>query len=780
MVRYGLLNNIVRNAIVVIGIITFLISPCFAQEDSLSDQLWILDDFSGGLDVKTSMIKIDNKHGDICENVRFNDSGKSIVKRNDILSGGTASATESIKGMHRLYLSDGTKVLIVNHDDDIDTRADSTNTFTTIETVSSGGYRWNWLTWHDLAIGMDGYNQPIKYDGSSASSTYLGSCLATDAGSGAGPSGTYTYKITFYTTTYEIGFNQASNSLTVTDNDIDLTDIPIGPTTYLGEDVVGRKIYRTETGGSTYKIIENGTIADNTTLILTDTTADVDLGATISTDLDESPPKGRLSIIHNDRLFIANDPSHPSRLYYSDTGSHDYFPADNYEDIRSNDGDEITLMEAFHGILYIGKDNSMQAYYTNPDDLSYYVGDPFNFKGCQAIYSAATSVHGVIYLAMDGIYVFNGQYSKLLSDKIEPIINDISENQFDDVWGIVHDNKYYVTYASESSGSQTNNRVSVLEIPIQAFSTDIMNVNAFCSFSSGTDSDTLFLGSSLTGAVYSFSESAHEIVWNRHLDFDSGTWDDMRYIPTGTPGGEENNPIIEIANETNIDDLTGVINDLTGDINREDTSGTYISPSIQTNMDLLDKLYWNEIIPASGGDATIAIRTDADDAAWGAWSSEYTDPTGSDISALTAREYLQFRITLTATDIDYSPVVYRTKNFNVRITYNTEGSTSESSVPLRWRSGWNDLRAPGRDKVLRGIRVYHTGTSGDLVLTFENYDGETDVFTIDLAEYPDYYEDSFDDTGFLAREVRLLIENDDLIPLTIDKIIVVYDVEPIN
>lgn len=779
MVQYDLLG-FAKKTFVVLGVIMLLISPCFAQDDIVSDQLWIIDDFSGGLDTKTATIKLDERHGDICENVRFNEDGKSMVKRDDVLSGGSAHATEAITGMHRLYLSDGTKVLVVNHDDDIRTRNDTTNVFTVIETVSSGGYRWKWLTWHNLAIGMDGYNQPVKYDGTSASTTYLGSCLATDAGSGAGPNGTYTYKITFYTSSYEIGFNQASNTLILTDNDVDLTQIPIGPTTYLSEDVVGRKVYRTLNGGSTYKLLTNGTITNNTATTLTDSDADADLGVTLSTDDDERPPKGRLCVIHNDRLFVANDPSNPSRLYYSDIGSHDYFPVDNYEDIRKNDGSEITLLEIFQGILYVGKDTSMQAYYTDPNDVSYYVGDPFHFKGCQAIYSAAPSVYGIVYLAMDGIYVFNGQYSKLLSDKTHSVINDISENQFDDVWGIVHDNKYYLTYASEASGAQTNNRVLIIELPINAFSTDILNINTFCKFNAGTDTDVLHLGSSLTGAVYSASESAHEIMYKKHIDFDGGVWDDARYIPTGVPGGDANSPIIEIARIETIDNLVGTIDNLTGNIDREDTGGTYISESIQTNMDSFDRLYWNEIIPATGGDVTIAIRTDADDTAWGAWGSEYTNPTGSDISGETAREYMQFRITMTATSINYSPTLYLNKNYVVKVTYNTEGTTSESSIPMRWRGGWSSLRAPGREKILRTVRVYHTGTSGDLVLTFENYDGETDEFTIDLAEYPDYFEGTFGDGGFPGTKFRLLIENDDLVPLVVDTILVVYDVEPMK
>lgn len=54
-------------------------------------------------------------------------------------------------------------------------------------------------------------------------------CSAADAGSGAGPNGTYTYYVTFYNTEGdESAPSAASGAVTVTDNDISLTSIPIG------------------------------------------------------------------------------------------------------------------------------------------------------------------------------------------------------------------------------------------------------------------------------------------------------------------------------------------------------------------------------------------------------------------------------------------------------------------------------------------------------------------------------------------------------------------------
>ena len=162
-----------------------------------------------------------------------------------------------------------------------------------------------------LAIGTDGYNYPVKTNGTQA--TYLGTCYAKDNGAGAGPNGAYTYKIAFYSATKTIITNIASNTVTVADNDIDLTMIPIGPDTILGEAIIGRKVYRSEVGGGgTYKLLTNGTIADNTTTTLTDSDADAALGGAYPAgDETWTPPKGKFCLIHKNRLWIANNLEFP-------------------------------------------------------------------------------------------------------------------------------------------------------------------------------------------------------------------------------------------------------------------------------------------------------------------------------------------------------------------------------------------------------------------------------------------------------------------------------------
>lgn len=63
-----------------------------------------------------------------------------------------------------------------------------------------------------------------------------------------------------------------SNAVSATNNPVDLTAIPIGPT-----GVIARDLYRTKAGGSTYYFLV--TLADNVVTEYTDNTADADLGS---------------------------------------------------------------------------------------------------------------------------------------------------------------------------------------------------------------------------------------------------------------------------------------------------------------------------------------------------------------------------------------------------------------------------------------------------------------------------------------------------------------------
>jgi len=100
--------------------------------------------------------------------------------------------------------------------------------------------------------------------------------LASPAAPGGVTAGAHRYRATFVTADGETEAGTVSAAVTVVDAGVNgqvaLSGIPVG-----GALVTARKLYRTAAGGSVYMLL--ATIADNTTTVYTDTTADAALGA---------------------------------------------------------------------------------------------------------------------------------------------------------------------------------------------------------------------------------------------------------------------------------------------------------------------------------------------------------------------------------------------------------------------------------------------------------------------------------------------------------------------
>ena len=162
------------------------------------------------------------------------------------------------------------------------------------------------------------------------------------------------------------------------------------------------------------------------------------------------------------------------------------------------------------------------------------------------------------------------------------------------------------------------------------------------------------------------------------------------------------------------------------------------------------------------------------------WRGTLTNPAGSDLSDLTSSNYLQYRIWMSSSDPQYTPLITKVGSYAIRITYSVEGTTPEATVPFHWRSGWQDFGYSGYIKSLKKFYAYYESEStGTLTFQFENLDGDTDSFIIDLAENPSDYTNYFTGGEFPGELFRLDITEDSLYDLRIKKIILVFDVEPL-
>lgn len=747
-------------------IIIALILPLqsFADNAAISkDNFYDISDFSGGLKSHYSPYLTPKNASSVAQNVRFNSRYGSLVKRDKMLQLSSCRSS-AVKSLFRYYKSDSTKKTIQTSSTYMDTIADGTGTCINLTTGLSDSKRWTWVTYKDVAIGTNGTDRPKKWDGATTTTAdtdgartagdliaELGAPFAElNTGSNLDSASWYQYKVAFYDgSTYKYS-NARSNPILTgsTVRDITLTDIPLGPS-----GTTSRIIYRTLGNASRTAVLADttyykvATISDNSTRTYNDAIIDdtIDDNAaptwsTVSAGINVSPPYAKFSLIHKERLFLANDPSGTvsgkSTIYWSDILNPDYFnTATDYEVIRPDDGDQITAIKNILGTIQVGKEGTWSKIYTdNADSSSWTISAPYSFIGCIAPYSAVNSPSGIIYLGRHGLYSFNGSSSELISDVVTDKIKDILATNQNEVAGIYYDNQYLMSYTSSESGSGFNDRVLVLDLVRNAYAEDTKNIDSWSTFESGTDFGTLYSGSSTTdGKVFAHSGSFDDLVYRYKSQFDSGTTNDVY------AGGSEDDPFLRLGwNKT----WATVSGDWTSQGSStwlvKSLTGTWISPAIQINATSLDKIYWNEDL-GSSGNVTFAVKLASTEGGLGAasWSSEFSIPSGSDISGVTANNWIQIRASLSSSVYTETPRIELEDNFVFHLTYQKSAtSTAETSILSIWKSGFTDFGSGERPNRITEIQLYYEGTEGTMTVNFENDQGESYSFDVDLSILP--------------------------------------------
>lgn len=733
-----------------------------------SSGTYTIDRFDGGLNSHTNPYKLPENQALVAKNVRINETYASLANRNPLLSI-RDFGTGAITGLYRYYTAAGNSYTIASIGTTV--AADISSTATTISTGLTDSKRWQFVTYKDLLIGGNGYDRNIKWDGKTVTTAdtdsartagdlcaQLGAPFAErNTGANLTASKWYCYKMQFTVSAVGYYSTAISNPLQTgaTVKDITLTGIPIGPT-----GTTARAIYRTAGNASRAAAIADTsyylvtTISDNSTLTYNDTMTDATLtGQTawsITGKSDITPPMSKYLEINNNTLFEAGVVAYPSYLYFSDKYNPDYFPTTYFERIRQDDGDVTTFIKTFLGILTVGKTNTIQKYYTEKASVTdWYPSDPFSFIGCPAPYSAAVSPIGIIYAGRDGIYKFDGQNSILISDAATQEIRDIKTSDIANTVGYYIDSEYHYAYTSNTSTEAYNNRELILNFIRNAYVLDYKNINCYAALIGSSDSGELYSGSSTTDG-YVFSNKAGSTVLSKksQADFDAGTYDDTRvYLDSN------GNPILELSWDCTIDgwltelqtkdaDITtidSITTELSGvpTIDRPDTGGTWTSPAYTVTALNLDKLYWNEDLNTYG-DITFQIRTDSVSPLTTAYTATpYTNPNGSDLSGETGNTYAQIKITLSTTDIAYSPFIEVLDNYSFKFSYAQTGSNYESTIPVEYRTGYTDFGVETNKKLVRRIRVFYEGLGGRFTVNFRNSEGSIDrSFTVNMETSP--------------------------------------------
>lgn len=769
-----------RNLISILICLALTVMPlsAFSQQAGgglPTNQFYVIDDFSKLLLSHQNPYTIGNQGAIDAENVRANEQAGSLAKRPPLNLVGTCNHSSPVTGLYRYYKSDGTKYTLNTSSTFLDYISDA-GSCTNLEALLTTGKRSTFITYKDWVIVTNGYDQPIKWDGKlTVTSNTTGARTAGDlatqlgapfaellTGTGLTASKWYQYKIAYYNgTTYSYSDARTNPLLTGSSvHSIKLTDIPLGPS-----GTTHRYLYRTLNQNSRAAVIADTAfylvddIADNITTTFSDNVADSTISAdnpptwstVTSSGSNVTTPHGLFLFINKDYIWLANDPSGvsygQSTAYFSQVLNPDYWPATNFFLVRPDDGDSITGITSFLSQLTIFKTNSIQKIYTDQSSpTSWQLSQPFSFIGAAAPYSIVVTPLGIFYLGRFGLYKFDGQSSSLISDVVTKDIRDINATNYNNVASVYYNNEYRMAYEASSTGAAANDRVLLFDIVRNSYTKDTENINAWALYSSADDFGALYSGSSQSdGDILAHSTQPTALTYRYQTDLDAGTYSGT--ISTNSTGSP--NDLQLSLGQTTWAATSGAWSAQGSQTWQVSASpGTWISGISQINANALSKLYWNQVL-GTNGTATIAIRT-ADTAGnipAASWSSEFSNPSGSDVSAVSANKFIQIRVTLGTSDFSTTPYLYIQDNFMIKLVYSQAGTSAETSIPSVWNTGWLDLVPSAYSaylsnypKTVKEIDIYYdvpTGATGTMSFFLQNLKGTNNqTFSIDLSQPP--------------------------------------------
>lgn len=579
-----------------------------------------------GMNNKTEDNELSIEASVISQNLRFETEPGTITKRDPLsyYNGTTMDATHPVISMWRVYTAAGETKLVAQCNTSLYVGADSTGVMTAIRTGLTEGKPINWVVYQNLLIGSNGYDNPFVYDGSSSNVTWeLGSCKAV-ASTGTGITATsISYQVSIDADTFICG--AISNTIsTVSNKDINLTNIPLGPV-----GTTNRKIWRKDSGTSgDYKLVT--TISNNTATTYTDSTPSGSLGAAIGAVTDDMPV-GRLIKNHRERLFIAGNPTYPNRIYYSQPYLPHYIAQTvdtAYLDISPDDNDEIQGIPITLGIMWCIKRNTIRPIHvttatSGASAESWYADDPSTYIGTPAWRSIVETPYGIYFVTWDHWVRWDGSNATEVIDEFD--CGEILPSNYVDTVAHYNNGILYLAYTDVSSGSQDNDKLMLWNFRRNAMSYDIVGVDSFASFSGGDDVNELFYGSSTQGYIYRAINSDLYLKYRKKSEIDNAVFIDSRSL------GTEDDPYIEISRDVTINGLTvaneecwdaigtewaqnvgatsGTINDLRGTIDMRDTTGTVIFPAVNLSAGTFGKLSWNIRLAHASDTASFYVRS---------------------------------------------------------------------------------------------------------------------------------------------------------------------------
>jgi hypothetical protein len=204
-----------------------------------------------------------------------------------------------------------------------------------------------------------------------------------------------------------------------------------------------------------------------------------------------------------DRLWCVPTASAYVIRHTSAVGSTEAWSAADYFMVGRQDGGDIVGLEVFQGNLIIFKTTSIYVLVgTAPEN---YQLEKMTNKGCIAKGSIVVGDTGIIYLSDDGVRLFDGMQSHLISESDDywlDIVAVMNTARLSRVRGAYHDRKYILAYDDTSASEVLNNYAWVYNFRTNSWTRYSLKANSFFKTPGADEDANLYFGSSVSGVVF--------------------------------------------------------------------------------------------------------------------------------------------------------------------------------------------------------------------------------------------------------------------------------------
>lgn len=383
-----------------------------------------IDVLDGGLNTKNTDITCPPNMSPYLLNVEFSDLGAASMAPG-CTAFCSALGSAGVDCLHTQYFG-GTEYLVAAQSASVYQAASTASTWSVISGstgVFTAAVDICARTVLDEVYMTNGYATPHRYDGTNfytvGVSAYTGGAtgaVATTGSAGSLSSGVYVYKISG-----QNGNGVESNAATLTtaitvaaNGGVTITGIPSCFPASAG--VTTRYLYRNTAGSSTEFYRVTALTAAQTSVV--DIASDSAL-VTIAQDDNFPPAMCKYWWYHKGRMYAAGDPLYPYRLYYSEAGQPEVWPALNALEIGEGDGQEITGLAAMGNAVVVhkcSKNYAQQSIWLVYQPDSTQVSDSTNWYVTKSPSAHATASNKSIvffdnlmaFMSNDGVYAFTG------------------------------------------------------------------------------------------------------------------------------------------------------------------------------------------------------------------------------------------------------------------------------------------------------------------------------------------------------------------------------------